>query len=191
MTNISPGDAAARMRANLEARTGKTLAAWVNIARTLGTGKHSDIVAYLKLEGPMSHGYANMIAHEARRSEAIAEADPIDALFAGQKVTLRPIYNAIAKTVGTFGHDIEFVRKKTCVSLRRARQFALVEPSTPTRLDVGLNLAGVKADGRLEAAGTWNGMVSHRVRLSTVEDFDLGVKRWLKQAYDQAGTVTA
>ncbi len=41
--------------------------------------------------------------------------------------------------------------------------------------------------GKLEAAGTWNGMVSHRVRITSLEDFDLAVKGWLKQAYDQAG----
>lgn len=179
-------DPAARMRANLEARTGKTLAAWVNIARKLGTDRHSDVVAYLRQEGPMSHGYANLIAHEARRPDAVAEEDPIDALFAGSKVVLRPIYDAIIKTVGTFGHDMELVRKKTCVSLRRSRQFALIEPSTPTRLDIGLNLAGVAPVGRLEAAGTWNGMVSHRVRLADVEAFDIEVKRWMKQAYDLA-----
>ena len=179
-------DPAVRMRANIEARTGKSLAAWINIARRLGTDNHNDVVAYLKQEGRMSHGYANMIAHEARRSDAAAEEDPIDALFAGSKVVLRPIYDAIIKTVGTFGRDIEFVRKKTCVSFRRSKQFALIEPSTPTRLDIGLNLAGVASGGRLEAAGTWNGMVSHRVRLASIEVFDLEVKRWMKQAYDLA-----
>ena len=68
-------EATARMRKNLEARTGKTFAAWINIARKLGTDKHSDIVAYLKLEGPMGHGYANMIAHEARKPDAVSEED--------------------------------------------------------------------------------------------------------------------
>jgi hypothetical protein len=29
-------------------------------------------------------------------------------------------------------------------------------------------------------------MVSHRVRLGAIEDFDLDVKLWLKMAYDQA-----
>jgi hypothetical protein len=177
-------DANARMRENIESRTGKTFAAWIDIARKLGTADHADIVAYLKSAGPMSHGYANMIAHDARRPEVLAEEDPIDALFAGAKVNLRPIYAAITKTVGTFGHDIDIARKKTCVSLRRGKQFALLEPSTPTRLDIGLNLPGVAPAGRLEASGKWNGMVSHRVRIGSLDDFDLDVKRWLKQAYD-------
>ena len=180
-------EATARMRKNLEERTGKTFAAWINIARKLGTDKHSDIVAYLKLEGPMGHGYANMIAHEARKPDAVSEEDPLDALYAGPKVAMRPIYDAIVKTVTTFGRDIEFVPKKTCVSLRRTKQFALVESSTAARVDIGINLIGVAPSGKLEAAGTWNGMVSHRVRLGAIDEFDLDVKLWLKQAYDQAG----
>jgi len=177
----------AKMRRNLQETTGKSFAAWVNIARTLGSAKHSDIVAYLKQEGPMWHGYANTIAHEARKPDAVTEEDPVDALFAGPKVVLRPIYDAICKTVGTFGRDIELVPKKAHVSLRRAREFALLQPSTPTRIDIGIHLRDVAPAGRLEASGTWNGMVSHRVRIGAADDFDREVMLWLKQAYDQAG----
>ena len=89
--------------------------------------------------------------------------------------------------VAGFGNDVEFAPKKTYVSLRRARQFALVQPSTATRVDIGINLKGVLPLGKLEAAGTWNGMVSHRVRLITMADFNKDVKAWLKLAYEQAG----
>jgi predicted transport protein len=180
-------DAAASMRRNLEERTGKSFAAWVHVARSLGTDKHSDIVAYLKIEGPMGHGYANQIAHAARNAETVAEENPVDVMFAGPKRDMRPIYDAIAKTVHTFGRDVEFAPKKGYMSLRRATQFALVEPSTATRIDIGIKLRDVPPAGKLEASGTWNGMVSHRVRIAKIEDFDLAVKGWLKQAYDQAG----
>lgn len=175
------------MRRYLQERTGKSFAAWVNIARKLGSASHGDIVAYLKQHGPMGHGYANTIAHEARKPDAVTEEDPVDALFAGPKVVLRPIYDAICKSVGTFGRDIEFLPKKTYISLRRDKPFALLQPSTATRLDIGLILRGVAPSGRLEASGTWNGMVSHRVRLAAAEEFDKDVMRWLKLAYDQAG----
>ena len=36
-------DAIATMKKNLAEKTGKSFAAWVNIARSLGTDKHSDI----------------------------------------------------------------------------------------------------------------------------------------------------
>ncbi len=180
-------DTTAKMRLNLQTSTGKSFAAWISVARSLGTSKHSDIVAYLKTAGPMGHGYANMIALESRKSDVVAEEDPIDALFAGNKIALRPIYDAISKTINTFGRDIEFAPKKGYVSLRRAKQFALLQPSTAQRLDVGINLKGMAPIGKLEAAGTWNGMVSHRVRIESAEEFNKDVMLWLKQAYDQAG----
>ena len=180
-------DAVATMRKNLAERTGKSFTAWVNIARSLGTGKHSDIVAYLKSEGPMGHGYANAVALEARKSAVIVAEDPVDIIFAGDKASLRPTYDAIATVVAAFGKDVEFAPKKTYVSLRRAKQFALVQPSTATRIDIGINLKGVAPTGKLEASGSWNGMVSHRVKLITPADFNKDVKAWLKQAYEQAG----
>ncbi|MEQ1517518.1 MAG: DUF5655 domain-containing protein [Usitatibacteraceae bacterium] len=179
-------DAVASMRKNLAERTGKSFTAWVNIARSLGTTKHSDIVAYLKSEGPMGHGYANAVALEARKSDVIVAEDPVDMIFGGDKASLRPTYDAIAKTVAALGKDVEFAPKKGYVSLRRAKQFALVQPSTATRIDIGINLKGVAPEGKLEASGSWNGMVSHRVKLITLADFNKDVKAWLKQAYDQA-----
>jgi predicted transport protein len=180
-------DANARMRLYLQERTGKSFAAWISVARSLGTTKHSDIVAYLKTAGPMSHGYATMVALESHKSDVVAEEDPIDALFAGGKIVLRPIYDAIVKTINTFGRDIGFTPKKDYVSVRRARQFALLQPSTAKRLDIGIHLKGVAPSGKLEAAGTWNGMLSHRVRIESPDEFNKEIMLWLKQAYDQAG----
>jgi hypothetical protein len=175
------------MKKNLAEKTGKSFTAWVNVARSLGTDKHSDIVAYLKAEGPMGHGYANAVALEARKSAEIVNEDPVDLIYADDKASLRPMYDAIASTVAAFGKDVEFAPKKSYVSLRRAKQFALVQPSTPTRIDIGINLKGVEPVGKLEASGSWNGMVSHRVRLITMADFNKDVKGWLKLAYEQAG----
>ena len=70
--------------------------------------------------------------------------------------------------------------------MRRSKQFALVQPSTKTRVDLGIKLKGLEPIGRLEASGSFNAMVSHRVRLTSVDDVDDDVKSWLKQAYEQA-----
>ena len=83
-----------------------------------------------------------------------------------------------------FGPDVEIAPKKTCVSLRRNKQFALVQPSTKTRLDVGLNLKGRKPEGRLEAAGSFSGMCSHRVRVTSKSDVDAELVSWLEAAYE-------
>lgn len=84
------------------------------------------------------------------------------------------------------GKDVEISPKKTCVSFRRNKQFALIQASSATRVDLGINLKGEPVNARLEASGSFSAMVSHRVRLTSPKDVDAAVKRWLKQAYDAA-----
>lgn len=182
-------DATASMIRNLEEKTGKSLERWIAIAKKSGESKHGAIVKHLKDAHGLTHGYANLVAHSA--SGVLAEGaaggdDLVDAMFAGEKAALRPIYDRLAKEVQKFGGDVELAPKKTYVSLRRAKQFGLVQPSTKTRVDVGINLKGVPPKGRLEASGSFNAMVSHRVRLEKVADVDAELIGWLKQAYEKA-----
>ena len=88
--------------------------------------------------------------------------------------------------VSGFGKDVEISPKKTYVSYRRNKQFALIQPSTRERVDVGINLKGEPPGKRLEASGSFNAMVSHRVRLSSPKDVNAELKKWLKKAYDAA-----
>ena len=67
----------------------------------------------------------------------------------------------------------------------REKQFGLIQPSTKTRLDVGINLKN--AEGKLERSGSWNTMVSHRVKLDESDNMDDQLIRWLREAYEQAG----
>ena len=54
------------------------------------------------------------------------------------------------------------------------------------RLDLGLKLKGARAAGRLEEAGSWNAMVTHRVRIKDAAELDASVTDWLRQAYADA-----
>lgn len=111
----------------------------------------------------------------------------LEAPYTGNKAGLRPVLTALLAAVQAFGPDVEIAPKKTYVSLRRAKQFALVQPSTATRVDVGLNLGAAAAAGRLEASGSFSAMVSHRVRLASVADVDAELVGWLRTAYEAAG----
>ncbi len=108
----------------------------------------------------------------------------MDSQYAGAKAALRPIYDKILAAIKKFGKDIEISPKKAYVSLRRSKQFAIVQPSTSARVDVGINLKGTKPTGRLEASGSFNAMFSHRVRVSTPADVDKELVGSLKQAYE-------
>ena len=184
----SPEEMAATMIANLKEKTGKTLAQWLKITKTAKLEKHGQIVKMLKADHGVTHGFANLIAHKTlEEGKPIAVSDGgnlVDAQYAGPKSELRPIYDALIKAVGKFGKDVEISPKKAYVSLRRNKQFALIQPSTKTRVDLGINLKGTKATNRLEDSGSFNSMVSHRVRLESKKDVDAEVTKWLKAAYD-------
>ena len=93
---------------------------------------------------------------------------------------------AVLAAVKKFGADVEISPKKAYVSLRRNKQFAIIQPSTATRLDVGINLKGVEPAGRLEPSGSFNAMVSHRVRVSKPDEVDKELLGWLKKAYAES-----
>ena len=184
----TPEEMEATMIANLAEKTGKTLEEWMEIARGTGLDKHGQIVKQLKAEQGLTHGYANLVAHHTLKAGASApsEDDLVAAQYAGPKADLKPIYDALAEAVGSFGDDVELAPKKSYVSLRRSKQFGLIQPSTKTRVDVGIKLADTPPGERLESSGSFNQMVSHRVRLTSVDDVDNELTGWLRAAYEQA-----
>lgn len=184
----TPEEAMATMVANLKEKTGRALPEWVALARASGLPKHGQVVAMLKADHGLGHGYANLVAQAALQADGPAPAgeDLVAAMYAGEKAALLPVWAAIEKAVRAFGADVEVSPKKTYVSLRRSKQFALVQPTTKTRVDVGLCLKGEAPGPRLEAAGSFNAMVSHRVRLEKPADVDAELIGWLKEAYGRA-----
>ena len=188
----SPADMAQTMIDNLKEKTGKNLDQWLKLIGKQSFEKHGEIMKFLKGEHGVTHGFANLVAQIALKGkEAILPAteentDLVDSQYSGGKEDLRPIYESIIAAVKKLGDDVEIAPKKAYVSLRRNKQFAIVQPSTKTRVDVGINLKGVDPDGRLEKSGSFNAMVSHRVRITEKKEVNAELKKWLKQAYEQA-----
>ena len=177
------------MIVNMKEKTGRDSAAWLKIVAAQKLEKHGQIVKFLKTDHGVTHGYANLIAHLSLNSAATGgdEDDLVAAQYSGTKADLKPIYDKLLKAVNGFGTGVEIAPKKTYVSLRHRKQFGLVQPSTKTRVDLGINLKGKKPGGRLEASGSFNAMVSHRVRLESPKDVDAEVIGWLKEAFKAAG----
>lgn len=188
MAKSSPEAMAQTMIDNMPAKTGKSLDQWLSILEKTTLAKHGETIKHLKSEYGVTHGFANLIAHHhiAGNGSGNGPSDLVAAQYKGPKAGLLPVYEALVKMVEAFGGDVEISPKKTYVSLRRNKQFALIKASTKNRVDLGISLKGQKPGKRLEAAGSFSGMVSHRVRLGGTSDVDAQLEGWLRKAYDSA-----
>ncbi|HRI22893.1 MAG TPA: DUF4287 domain-containing protein [Panacibacter sp.] len=173
---------------NIEKNTGKKLEEWIAIVNKSGITKHGELISFLKEQYGFTYGNANMVAHYAKQTNA-ASAENEDDLVAGQykgKEELKIWYDRLMAFINKFGKDVEMSPKKAYVSLRRKKQFAIIQPSTKTRLDIGLNIKGVEASGNVEAAGSWNAMCTHRIKVEDAKMINKELIEWIKKAYDQA-----
>ena len=178
----TPDEMAATMRANAAEKTGRTVDEWITVLAPAGLQKHGQIVKLLKTEHGVTHGFANLIAHDFLAQE-VEPSDPVADQYSGKKRHLRPVYDAVIAAVGAFGDDIEIAPKKAYVSLRRNKQFATVGPATASQVEVGLNLKGHDVTDRLLSG---RGMVTHRVRIGAASEVDDELIGWLRTAYEAA-----
>ena len=172
---------------NIEAQTGHSLDELIATGLATGATKHKALQAFFTETYGLTYGNANVVAIFARdrlKGASGEEANFVDAQYEGKKAALRPLYDTLIAAVAAFG-DVEIAPKRTYVSLRRKKQFALVQPG-PGRVDVGINLKGVDPDGRLEKSGSFNAMCTHRVRVNGPDDVNDELLGWLRLAYEQA-----
>ena len=171
---------------NIEEKTGRTVDALCAELRASGLTKHADLRTLAQQRFGLTYGYANYLALQARGGTGHgSEEDAVSSQYAGAKASLLPIYQAVSAAVRGFGEDVDLAPKKDYVSLRRKKQFGCVQPSTATRIDVGLNLKGAQPAGRLEVSK--NAMFTHCVRVTAVDEVDAELVSLLRSAYDQAG----
>ena len=143
----------------------------------------------LKADHGLAQGAAHRVSLLARqRDEAgvAAPPDPADALYAGAKAGLRPLHDALIGEIRALG-AVDIAPKKGYLSLRRRKQFAMIQPSTTSRIDLGLILPATPATGRLASAARFNPLFTHRVRITAVTDLDDELRGWLATAYALAG----
>lgn len=173
---------------NLHKNTGKTIIQWIEIVKNQNFSKHGEIVKFLKEQHEFTHGFANLVAHKAKETDA-GSAENTDDLVTKQyigKEHFKPIYDKLISEIQNFGNDIEIAPKNSYVSLRRKKQFATLNPATKTRFEIGINLKGQETKGKLEAEKP-NSMCSHKINLTDLKDIDKEVIEWIKTAYDNAG----
>ncbi len=177
--------------ANIEKKTGKTLDELYVWLGSTGLEKHGQLRDAAKGDLGLGHGDANTLVTLFRRSTGAAAAPStnadaaLDAIYTGPKAELRPVHEQVMAAIAGFG-PFEIAPKKTYLSLRRKKQFAMVGPATKTQVEIGLNADGLPAGGRLVAQKP-GGMCRYKVRISAPVEVDDELVGWIRSAYDAAG----
>lgn len=173
---------------NLYKNTGKTLEQWMTIVKQKNFAKHGEIIKFLKEEHSFTYGFANLVALKSRGTDA-ASIENKDELIEKQykgKEHLKPLYDKLIAEILKFGKDIEIAPKNAYVSLKRKKQFAILQPATKTRFEIGLNLKDRKPEGILQAINSPNAMCSHKINLTDEKEITTEIINWLKAAYQEA-----
>jgi len=173
---------------NIEAKTGKDLAALRAAVAASGKLKHGEIRSWLIETYGLGWGDANTLTFFATEDADAAPPSPaaaLDEIYAGRKAHLRAVHDAVLAALGPWG-EFEIAHKKGYVSLRRKKQFAMLGPKTAERAELGLNLKDNIASNRVVAQPP-GGMCQYIVALSGAQDVDGEVIAALKRAFDAAG----
>ena len=177
------------MYENIARKTGKSVDEWITILQQQKLQKHGEMVKYLKENHDFTHGYANMVAIKVTGTDARMAENPVDLInkqYKG-KEHFKPLYDKLMAKIKSFGPDVEVAPKNAYVSLRRKKQFAILQPSSKTRFEIGINLKGEAGDELLKPITAANAMCSHKIELASENDISPEVLSWIKKAYEKAG----
>jgi hypothetical protein len=184
--------------ADLAAKTGRTLEQWVAMIKKSGPKTEKECRVWLKNEYKLGTNTAWWLAEKAFGNQlGLADDSPeaylrsapiyVEQMYAGPKQHLRPIHDEIVRFARALGADVRICPCKTIVPLYRHHVFAEIKPATQKRIDLGLALGEEPFTSRLLDTGgrAKKNRITHKVMLTALNDIDLQVKRWLKQAYER------
>jgi hypothetical protein len=181
----------------LKQKTGRSLDEWLKFIKKAGPPTEEARRDWLKQQQGLGTNSAGWLAERSvGKGEETGDPDAylkaaekyVETMFSGKKERLRPIYDALLKLGLSVGKDVKACPCQTIVPLYRKHVFAQIKPTTQTRIDFGLALGDTrKTPKRLIDTGGFakKDRITHRFEITSLEDIDEEVKRWLKTAYER------
>lgn len=185
---------------NIQTKTGLSLAQLHEQLAASGLAKHGEKRSWLMERFQLGYGDANTVVHlqgqvlpglgdatgaaEPSPAAAPAGGDALDAIYGGKKAALRGLHQALMAQISALG-DFEIAPKKSYLSLRRSKQFAMVGPATAGEIEIGINCKTLAPHARLKPLPP-GGMCQATTRISTAAQIDAELMGWLGQAYAAA-----
>ena len=181
----------------LKEKTGRTLEEWIALVKNEGPKDEKSRRAWLKTKHKMGTNSAWWIAERADGKGGEEDTPEaylktavvyVEEQYAGPKEKLRPIFEELLKIGKSLGDDAKACPCKTIVPLYRDHVFAQIKPTTNSRIDLGFALAHYKGKlpKRLIDTGglAKKDRITHRIELSSTQQIDAEVKKWLETAYE-------
>ena len=175
-----------QIEAQIKRETGADIAAWNARIRERGASSATDLKAWLNDQGVT--GYPAMLLGYETFGYPDYLLSSADELIEGQyrdKPAIRPIYDRLIGELPKVG-EVEVQTRKTYVALiGPKRTFASIQPTTKTRVDIGLRFDdAAKAQGLEPAKSIGQSSMTHKLALSSAADVDHGTIGWLRRAYE-------
>ena len=170
----------------LERRTGEGVDAWSSKIGEHHPADEASLRSWLTEQGVTGYPQMLLVMETFGYPDyLVAGADElVDGQYA-DRPALRPILDALLGLAPGLGEVSIQTRKGFVTLVSPRRTFASIEPTTKTRVDLGLRLDGQAAVGRLEVARSMgNSSVTHRIGLTSPDAIDDEVVSWLQRAYD-------
>lgn len=186
----SPADMMSSVTDSMKERTGKTLEEWVDAVQSTGIDPldQKAVRNWLKEQGVLQNSQWTIADAAARAAgwERPSVEGYIDSQFQGEKAPLRPIFDALREVIEGLGEDVSVEGRGGYTPFVRKRQFAAIQASTKTRVDLGLRFKQAP-DSALLSTTSLPGQSTHKLGLTSIEQITDEVRDLICLAYEQNG----
>jgi hypothetical protein len=179
----------------LRRQTGQSVDDWNVRIQETGISSRDELMNWLKTRNINGYAQQLLIMERFGYPEFLLKTadELVDEQFADRQ-HLRPVFDEVIEVGTGIAHQglVEVQARKTFVTLRtKRRKFAMIKPSTKTRVDLGLRIVDLHSGherfaARLQSAKLLrDDTMTHRIPLTRLEDVDDEVCYWLAVAYEQ------
>ncbi|TBN56641.1 DUF4287 domain-containing protein [Glaciihabitans arcticus] len=147
----------------------------------------TDVVNWLAADFDLGRGHAMALitTFKPTAGAQFPIEDMLGKHFGGAKEHWRATFDGLLSTLSEHG-PVSVAATQSYVSLLKGKAKFAIVAATADRLDVGIKLRSEAPTNRFEASGSWNSMVTHRVRVTDAAQLDAELLDWLRRAYDAA-----
>src|SRR5215469_305868 len=172
----------------LESRTGQGVAAW---NKRIAAGAPQDradeptLRKWLAAEGVTGYAQTLLVWETfGYPGFLVADAEDLIGRQYADRPHLRAVFDAVLAALPALPGPVTVQARGTLVSLVTPRRtFAVLKPTTKSRVDLGLRLDTAQPEGRIQPARDL-GQATVRIPLTTPGEVDDEVREWLTQAYN-------